>query len=183
MRELSLHILDLIENSIRAGASTLMITLIEDEKRDLLKIIVEDDGPGLSVSPEVALDPFYTTKDGKRTGLGLSLFRGAAEQAGGRLVLRESALGGLAVEATMQLNHPDRTPLGDIAATVSSVACTNPEIDLCCRFHVGGQECIVQVSDVAKEFPIGRRSGLAVARRVSERIKAGLEAVGVKSWS
>jgi anti-sigma regulatory factor (Ser/Thr protein kinase) len=181
MRELSLHILDLIENSVRAGAAMILITLVEDERKDILKITVEDDGPGLSVSTEAALDPFYTTKNGKRTGLGLSLFRGAAEQAGGRLTLRESALGGLAVEAAMQLNHLDRVPLGDIAATVSSVACTNPEIDLCCKFHVGEQECIVRVSDIAKELPIGKRSGLAVARRVSERIKAGLEAVRVKS--
>jgi len=181
MRELSLHILDLIENSVRAGALMILITLVEDEKRDILKITVEDDGPGLSVSPEAVLDPFYTTKNGKRTGLGLSLFRGAAEQAGGRLTLCESVLGGLAVEATMQLNHVDRAPLGDIAATVSSMACTNPEIDLCCRFHVGEQQCVVRVSDIAKELPIGKRSGLAVARRVSERIKAGLEAVRVKS--
>ena len=181
MRELSLHILDLIENSARAGASMIMITLVENEEEDILRITVEDDGPGLSVSPEAALDPFYTTKDGKRTGLGLSLFRSAAEQTGGRLTLRESVFGGLAVEATMQLNHVDRAPLGDIAATVSSVACTNPEVDLWCRFHVGEQGCIVRVSDIAKELPIGKRSGLAVARRVSERIKAGLEAVHVKS--
>ena len=181
MRELSLHILDLIENSVREGASMILITLIENEEKDILKIIAEDDGPGLSVSPDAALDPFCTTKNGKRTGLGLSLFRGAAERAGGRLTLRQSVLGGLAVEATMQLNHVDRAPLGDIAATVSSVACTNPEIDLCCRFHVGEQQCIVRVSDIAKELPIGKRSGLVVARRVSERIKAGLKAVRVKS--
>ena len=181
MRELSLHILDLIENSARSGASMILITLVEDERKDILEIVVEDDGPGLSVSPEAALDPFYTTKEGKGTGLGLSLFRSAAEQAGGCLKLRESVLGGLAVEATMQLSHVDRAPLGDIAATVSSVACTDPEVDLCCKLRVGEQECIVRVSDIAKELPIGARSGLAVARRVSERIKAGLEAVRVKS--
>jgi len=180
MRELSLHILDLIENSVRAGASTILMTVVENPQRDVLKIIVEDDGPGLNVPSEAALDPFYTTKDGKRTGLGLSLFRSTAEQAGGRVALRQSVFGGLAVEATMQLSHVDRIPVGDIAATVSSVVCTNPELDLCCRFRVGDEECLVRVSDVAKELPIGKRSGLAVARRVSERIKAGLETLHVR---
>ena len=179
MRELSLHILDLIENSVRAGASLILMTITENAATDLLKIVVEDDGPGLSVPPETALDPFYSTKSGKRTGLGLSLLRATAEQAGGGLALRQSTLGGLAVEATMKLSHIDRVPMGDIAATVSSVVCTNPELDLWCRFGVGDQECTVRVSEVAKELPIGKRCGLTVARRVSESIEAGLEALDV----
>ena len=180
MRELSLHILDLIENSVRAGASTILVTFIENDEKDILKIIVEDDVPGLNVSTEAALDPFYTTKNGKRTGLGLSLFRSTAEQAGGHVALRQSVLGGLAVEATMQLSHVDRIPMGDIAATVSSVVCTNPELDLLCRFAVGDKDCLVRVSDIVKDLPIGKRSGLAVARRVSEKIRAGIETLKIK---
>ena len=180
MREISLHILDLIENSARAGASTILMTLIEDYDANTLKIIVEDNGPGLSVPPETAVSPFYTTKNGKRTGLGLSLLCSTAEQAAGRVTLRQSTLGGLAVEATMQLDHVDRIPIGDIAATVSSVVCTNPELDLLCRFAVGNEQCLVRVSDVAKELPIGKRNGLAVARRVAERIRTGIETLNVK---
>ena len=180
MHELSLHVLDLIENSVRAGASTILVELAENRDSDVLKLIVEDDGPGLSVSPEAALDPFYTTKNSKRTGLGLSLFRSTVEQAAGRVSLRQSALGGLAVEATMQLDHVDRIPVGDIAATISSVACTNPELDLLCKFAVGEEQIIVRVSDVAKELPIGKRTGLAVARRVSERIKTSIETLDIR---
>ena len=179
MYELSLHILDLIENSVRAGASTIFVDLEEHRDRGLLKIIVEDDGPGLRVSPEAALDPFYTTKHGKRTGLGLSLFRSTVEQAAGQVSLRQSVLGGLAVEARMQLDHVDRIPIGDIAATISSVACTNPELELLCRFAVGDGQIIVRVSDIAKELPIGERSGLAVARRVSERIRTSIETLDI----
>ena len=180
MHELSLHVLDLIENSVRAGASTILVELAENRDSDVLKLIVEDDGPGLSVSPEAALDPFYTTKNSKRTGLGLSLFRSTVEQAAGRVSLRQSALGGLAVEATMQLDHVDRIPVGDIAATISSVACTNPELDLLCKFAVGEEQIIVRISDVAKELPIGKRTGLAVARRVSERIKTSIETLDIR---
>ena len=179
MHELSLHILDLLENAVRAGASTVLMTLEENHQTDVLRIVVEDDGPGLDVPPERAVDPFYTTKNGKRTGLGLALFCSTAEQAAGRVALRQSTLGGLAVEATMQLNHVDRIPIGDVAATVSSVVCTNPELDLLCRFVVGDEQCLVCVSDVAKELPIGRRNGLAVARRVSARIGSGIETLHV----
>ena len=75
MRELSLHILDLVENSVRAGASVIFIGITVDSVRDLLEISVEDNGPGFGVPVEMAFDPFYTTKEGKKTGLGLSLFR------------------------------------------------------------------------------------------------------------
>ena len=179
MRDLSLHILDIIENSIRAGATVIWVTVAEYPDRDLLEVIVEDNGAGLPVTPEQALDPFYTTKKGKRTGLGLSLFRGAAERAGGDLTIGQSELGGVAVKATMQLSHVDRSPLGDLAATLSSVVCTNPDLELRCRLVAGEQECTVQVADVARELPIGERCGLAVARRVSEKIREGLSVIGV----
>jgi hypothetical protein len=177
VRDFSLHILDLIENSIRAGATRLSVTIAENPDQDTLEIIVEDDGPGLSVNPDNATDPFYTTKLGKRTGLGLSLFRAATEQAGGKLTLERSALGGLAVKATMRLSHLDRRPLGDLAATFSSVVCTNPDLDLSCRLRVGDQEYVVRASNVVKELPVNGRMGLAVARQVSERIKSGLAAL------
>lgn len=108
MRELSLHVLDLMENSIRAGASVVSVTVRQDSARKRLRIVVADNGPGLAVPAKVAADPFFTTKRGKRTGLGLSLFAAASERAAGKLALRKSRLGGLSVEATMQLDHVDR---------------------------------------------------------------------------
>jgi anti-sigma regulatory factor (Ser/Thr protein kinase) len=179
MRELSLHILDLIENSIRAGASVVSVTIAEDPQKDELRIAIEDNGCGLSTSAEEVTSPFYTTKDGKRTGLGLSLFQAAAEQAGGKLTIRGSELGGVAVEATMRLSHVDRTPLGDLATTLSSVVCTNPELELQCRLCVGDREYIVRVSDVVKEVCVGQCRGLAVARRVYEKVNAALASLEV----
>lgn len=181
MRELSLHILDVIENSIRAGASIISVGIVENPAADLLEITVEDNGSGLNVPVAEALDPFHTTKDGKRTGLGLSLFRAAAEQAGGALEIEKSELGGVAVRATMGLSHIDRRPLGDLAATLSSVVCTNPDLDLWCRFSGGGPECVVRVSDVARELQVTERCGLAIARRMSERIRNGLAAMSGQS--
>jgi anti-sigma regulatory factor (Ser/Thr protein kinase) len=177
MRDLSLHILDLVENSIRAEATTVWVTVAEDEREDLLTIVVEDNGPGLNVPPEVALNPFYTTKEGKRVGLGLSLFQEAAEQAGGRLTLGRSKLGGLAVEAVMKLRHIDRPPLGDVAAVISAVVCTNPNLNLGCTLRAGDQENTTRVSDTVREFCDDPCCGLLAARKVSERIKRALAAL------
>ena len=80
MREIALHILDLIENALRAQATVVAVTVEAVPEQDRLRIVVEDNGTGLKVSADAALDPFYTTKRGKRTGLGLSLFRAAASR-------------------------------------------------------------------------------------------------------
>jgi anti-sigma regulatory factor (Ser/Thr protein kinase) len=180
MRDLSLHILDLIENSIRAGASVILLTITEHLDEDKLDVIVEDDGSGLRVTSSEATDPFFTTKRGKRTGLGLSLFRAAAERAGGELAVYRSRFGGAAVKATMRLSHVDRSPLGDLAKTLSSVACTNPDIDLWCRLRMGDQERVVRVSEIAQELRLGEYRGLAVARRVCERVNAALASLEVR---
>ncbi|MBN2307754.1 MAG: NAD(P)H-dependent oxidoreductase subunit E [Candidatus Hydrogenedentes bacterium] len=174
MRELSLHILDLIENAIRAGASTVAVSVHEDLEDDLLEIGVEDNGSGLSVTPEQAVDPYYTTKRGKRTGLGLSLFKASAEQAGGGLAIEKSALGGVAVRAWMQLEHVDRRPLGDLATTLSSIVCTNPGLDVWCRISSTVGRAEVRASDVAKALRADDCHGLAIARRFSEELSAGL---------
>lgn len=78
MHDLSLYLLDILENSVRAGATVIATSIVVERADDALTITVEDDGPGLPVEPEQALDPFFTTKGHKKTGLGLSLFRQAA---------------------------------------------------------------------------------------------------------
>jgi anti-sigma regulatory factor (Ser/Thr protein kinase) len=179
MHDLSLHVLDLIENSIRAGASVVQVSVEQDELRDVLRITVEDNGAGFSVAPQTALDPFYTTKQGKRTGLGLSLLSDAAQQAGGDLAIGTSPLGGARVCATMRLRHLDRLPMGDLAASVSSVVATNPDVDLVCRLRVGEKESVLRSSEAGRELPADQRQGLAVALRVMEELNATLAALHV----
>jgi hypothetical protein len=130
MHDLSLYLLDIIENSVRAGATTICVRISADRAADTLSVTVDDDGPGLPVAPREVLDPFYTTKEGKKTGLGLSLFRQAAEAAGGGLCIGRSAeLGGAVVRARLSLANVDRPPLGDIAATLATMAAVHPEIE------------------------------------------------------
>jgi hypothetical protein len=179
LREIALHILDLIENSIRAGATRVTVAVEEEPDMDRVCVSVEDNGPGLAVPVETAVDPFYTTKEGKKTGLGLSLLKFRAEQAGGGLSLERSPLGGLAVRAAMPLSSVDRSPLGDLAATLASVVCTNPGVELNARLRVGSREWRVGTEEIVQELPAGGRNGIAVARRMRERIEEGLTALHV----
>jgi hypothetical protein len=177
LREISLHILDLIENAMRAGATVIAIAVEEEQDRDLLCIVVEDNGPGLPVPADIAADPFFTTKEGKKTGLGLSLLKFRTEQARGSFRMERSCLGGLAVRATMPLSHVDRSPLGDLAATLASVVCTSPGVELRSRLRVGNREWRVDTVEIIRGLPVGGRSAIAVARRVKERIAEGLSAL------
>jgi hypothetical protein len=150
MHDLSLYLLDILENSVRAGATVISTTIVADRAADRLTLRVEDDGPGLPVEPEQALDPFFTTKSNKKTGLGLSLFRQAAEAAGGGLTVgRSGELGGVCVEAHMSLANVDRPPLGDVAASIATMFATNPEIE----FRVDLEDAGARTSLRGPEIP------------------------------
>jgi len=180
LRELSLHVLDLVENSLRAGAGVVAVGVEEQPDRDLLAISVEDDGPGLDVLPEQALDPFYTTKEGKRTGLGLSLFRQQVEMAGGGVELGRSALGGLAVRARLGLGHVDRYPLGDLAGTLAGVAAANPNVEIRARLANGGRELTVSTAAAGGARPGSGGAARAAARRLRQGINEGMAALAMK---
>lgn len=130
MLELAQNILDIAENSIRAGAKLIVISVIEDSAKNLLTIEINDDGCGMKGEDIArALDPFYTTKDVRRVGLGLPLLTDAAQMSGGQLDLQSVAGKGTKVKATFRLNHLDRQPLGNISSTLISLIAANSDID------------------------------------------------------
>ena len=164
MHDLSLYLLEMIENSLRAGAGRVDVHIGIEAPRDQLTITVEDDGPGFAVDPEQAADPFFTTKAGKKTGLGLSLFREAAEAAGGHLTMHRSAgLGGAAIEAVMGLSHVDRPPLGDIVETVAVMAVTNPQAALTLEVGAGPESCTVTGAELTCGGPAAARCAAVLA--------------------
>jgi len=162
MHDLSLYVLELIENSVRAGAATVVVTVAADPTRDELAIGVDDDGPGLDVSADQATDPFYTTKQGKRTGLGL--FGEAAEAAGGHLTVhRAGGLGGVGVTAVLRLSHVDRPPLGDMAQTVAVTAATTPGVELRLEVAVAGDAATATGAELLTPGPAAERCAALLA--------------------
>lgn len=131
MNDLAMHILDIVQNSISAGAKNIWIEVLVSVARDLLSISIRDDGKGMS--PEMiakVTDPYCTTRTTRKVGLGLPLFRQTAEQAGGSLSI-ESTIGvGTTVTAKFGLSHIDRPPMGDLANAYVLLLGANPDINL-----------------------------------------------------
>ncbi|MFA5712940.1 MAG: ATP-binding protein [Bacteroidales bacterium] len=129
MNDLSLHIIDILQNSISAGATVIKLKVEESEVKNLLEIVIEDNGRGMTPKEVEGLgDPFFTSRTTRRVGMGIPLFRHSAEQSGGSLDV-ESQLGlGTKVTARFELNHIDRAPLGDLANSFVLTLSSYPDI-------------------------------------------------------
>ena len=152
MRDLSLHILDIVENSIRAGAKEVEIRINEDVATDLLEIEIRDDGTGMDQATlDNALDPFFTTKSVRKIGLGLSLFQEAARAAGGDLAIQSEPGKGTQVKAVFRYSHIDRQPLGDLARTLQTLFVANPEVRFRYYHCENGEECQIDTAEIGAE--------------------------------
>ena len=130
MEDLSLHILDIVENSIAALAKRVEIRIDEDQAKDLVSIEIKDDGKGMDEQTlKKALDPFFTTRTTRRVGLGLSLLAQAARDSEGTFDLSSCPDKGTTVNATFRLSHPDCKPMGDIGQTMKVLVTAHPGID------------------------------------------------------
>jgi len=130
MEDLSLHILDIVENSVRAHAKKIEIKIIEEKKKDLLTIEIIDDGKGMDKKTlKNVLDPFFTTKNIKRVGLGLSLLAQSAEESGGSIKIESKPGQGTKVKAVFGYSHIDRKPLGDVNESLKVLIAANPDIN------------------------------------------------------
>ncbi|MDE3089498.1 MAG: ATP-binding protein [Chloroflexota bacterium] len=140
LRELALHILDLVENSIAAGATRVTIEVIEDARADRLTIRVADNGRGMDadLAARVA-DPFVTTRATRRVGLGLPFLKQAAELCNGALTIDSAQGDGTTVTATFQNSHIDRMPMGDLPGTILTLVVGNPQVDFVYRHVVDGK--------------------------------------------
>ena len=122
MRELSLHILDIVQNSREAGATLVELTIEEELTANRLTITVRDNGRGMDETQLARIfDPFYTTRRTRHVGLGLPLFKAAAERCNGDLTVTSEVGQGTVVQATFQHNHIDRAPLGDVTGTLMAI--------------------------------------------------------------
>ncbi|MEK7307926.1 MAG: ATP-binding protein, partial [Nitrospirota bacterium] len=131
MEDLSLHILDIAENSITAGAGKIRIKIIEDVKKNLLTIKIADNGKGMDKNTiKKAYDPFFTTKTVRRVGLGVPLLAQAARESNGSIsIVSKKDKGTTIITANFQHNHIDRKPLGAIEKTMIVLIAANPELD------------------------------------------------------
>lgn len=149
MKDLSMHIIDIAQNSIEAGAATITLNITEDTAQDNFTIEISDNGRGMDQQTIAkVVDPFFTTRKTRRIGLGLPLLKAAAERCDGHLRLDSLPGQGTTVTAIFRHSHIDRAPLGNIIDVVINLVVANPELNLCFRHKINGQE----VSFDAKEL-------------------------------
>jgi anti-sigma regulatory factor (Ser/Thr protein kinase) len=153
MEDLSLHILDIAENSIKAQAKTISITVEESKKKDLLSLEILDDGIGMDEDKKAkALDPFFSTRKERRFGLGLSLLEEASKTANGRFFLDSEPGKGTKVVATFQASHVDTKPLGDVPQTLVTLIVGSPDVDILYRHVTDKSEYVLDTADIKSQL-------------------------------
>lgn len=150
MKDLALHLLDIIENSAKGGASRVQVEFLRDGPR--LEIRIRDNGPGLP--PEVAADPtdpFATTRRERKAGLGLALLRMAAERTGGRVAVESARGRGVAVTAVFDLTHIDAQPVGALDEALAGAIAAWPQLDFEVRTGPA-RRVILDTAEIKKEL-------------------------------
>jgi hypothetical protein len=153
MQDLSLHILDIAENSIAASAGRITIKIHESKKTNLLTIEISDDGMGMDDSMlQHAHDPFYTTRTTRKVGLGIPLLSQAAEHCHGQMTVETEKGKGSTIKASFQHDHIDRKPLGDIASTAAVLIAGNPEINFLFELRREDEDLIIDTEELKNDL-------------------------------
>lgn len=149
MRELSLHILDIVQNSLAAEATKISMLVNEDIINNQMEVVIRDNGRGMG--PEElrkVLDPFYTTRKTRRVGLGLSLLQANARACGGDLWIESEPGKGTTVRVCFLHDHIDRTPLGDMVSTLITLVSGSPDVDFQYEYRRGKKKFVINTSEI-----------------------------------
>jgi K+-sensing histidine kinase KdpD len=176
MLELALHVLDIAENSSRADADLIEITIVEDLEKDIFSLEIRDNGHGMDEQTmEKALDPFYTTKKVRRIGLGLPMLKQAAYTAEGRFSLQSEVGKGTVVYAGFKHSHIDRQPLGDIAGVITMLILGNPDIDIVYTHRKNGNDYVLDTRELREGLGDVPLNNMEVLNLIRDNIREGIE--------
>jgi len=153
MKDLSLHILDIVQNSITAGAKNIKISLEESDSKDLIHIAVKDDGAGMSADfLEKVMDPFTTSRTTRSVGLGIPLLRSAAQMTGGDLEISSKQGEGTDISVNFKKSNIDCPPLGDIGSTVITLIQGSPELNFIVDYQTDKGQFTMDTTEFKNEL-------------------------------
>jgi hypothetical protein len=176
MEDLSLHILDIAENSVDAGADTIEITVKEDTKGDLFTVEIKDNGRGMDEGTIHAVtDPFFTTKTVRRVGLGLPFLKQAAEECEGHFFISSEKGKGTTVSVSFRNSHIDRKPLGDVGASIMVLLAGNPEVDVLFTYKKDDYTYVMDTREIREELAEVPMNSPEVLKLIREDIERGLK--------
>ena len=165
VEDICFHLIDLVQNSVAAGAAEIRLDIVESKKQNILTLEVADDGKGMdNQTMEKVQDPFFTTKSFKKVGLGIPLLKATAQMCRGDFNIRSAVGHGTAVKAELQRSHLDCPPLGNLQDTLLSLLVSLDQIDL----HFSLPQRPGRVHDFFKrDPPAGWRNPFFPSRSVS----------------
>lgn len=158
MKELSYHILDIANNSIRANATNITINVSEDLEKDILELTVIDNGKG--IPPQILKEiknPFVTSRTTRKVGLGIPLLNDTCQNCNGRLTIDSEAGKGTCLKATMELSHIDRPPMGNLVSTILTLLISHETIQIQFSYTVDNQSFSLStqmLKDILGDIPL-----------------------------
>jgi anti-sigma regulatory factor (Ser/Thr protein kinase) len=178
LKELSLHILDIAENSVNAGSTKIEISVVENLYKDELVITIKDNGRGMD--PEKLkniADPFITSRTTRKVGLGLPFLKAAAEACDGRMEINSKLGVGTEVTVKFRLSHIDRMPLGDLKSTWLNLLVGYPNVNWVLLYRKNDRSFLLDdqpIKELLKEIPM---SDPQVIRYLKNEMENGFESV------
>ncbi len=178
MKNIALHILDLVENSTRAKSCNVLISIVEDVSCDKYTLTLTDDGSGMDEEQrQKATNPFYTSRTTRKVGLGLPLIQMNAEKTGGSFSLTSKLGGGTTLEAKFVMSHPDRLPLGEIDEVLVLLAVGLPMLRLVYRHITAVGEYRFDTEELREIMGNLEHCNLAVRKFLKEMILENLREI------
>jgi len=178
MEDLSLHVLDVVENSIKAGAARVSIEIREDTRANRLEIVIEDDGAGMTEEmARKVRDPFVTTRTERRVGLGIPLLADSARETGGDVEIWSEPGKGTRVRVWFVRDHIDRKPMGDMAGTMAMLITGNSEVDFRFLYERNQRSFEIDTAEIRGQLEDIPINDPAVAGLLGRKIKEGMQEI------
>jgi hypothetical protein len=173
-----MHIMDIVENSISAGATLIEILIRQSIDRDLLEIEVIDNGKGMDKDfLEKVFDPFVTTRTTRKVGLGIPLFKAAAERCDGSFDIQSEPGKGTRVKASFRYSHIDRAPMGDLVNTITAIIAGNEHIDFVYRYITDKGEYTLDTREIKEILGDVSINNIRVIKWIRANIEEGLKLI------
>ncbi len=176
MKTLSYHLLDIVQNSLNAGADLVEINIREDDRKGLFSLIITDNGKGMDHNTlQKAIDPYFSTRKERKIGLGLSLLKQNTERTGGRFSIDSEPGKGTRVTAEFVKTHIDCPAIGDLAGTVHQIIVFNSKKDFVYHHYRDGGGFEInsrQIKEVLDQLPLHHPE---ISRYIEEMIRENLK--------
>jgi len=180
LKDIALHILDILQNSIGAEADEINVEVVEDPKKNVFMFRITDNGHGMSAETlEKVTDAYYTSRTTRKVGLGLALLKQNTEAAGGRLNIDSEPGNGTILTATFAHDHVDRPPDGDLGGIMAITLCAHPEINFTFTYNTPLKSYALSTAEIKKELDDVPMTTPGVSKFVKEMMNENI--LNVKS--